>query len=581
VPSTRSSKTTQVDRRPSEGTTVQTVDVVVVGSGAAGLTAALTAALQGCSVTVIESTQYYGGTTAYSGGAIWIPCNPLMAAAGIADDLDDARMYMTSLAGDSVTDASREAYLRTGQEMVREFNKNTTWVRWRLLDYPDYRSEKPGSRRGGRSIEAEIIDGHELGPDLKNLRPLSPAMDLGPAAMTATDFVALNMYMRTWRGKKAIGRIAGRTVWSLLCRRKLLAIGQALVARLRLALRDMGVPILLRTRLTSLLTEGANVVGVWVTDPDGSSREIRARRGVILAAGGFSRNQQWRDKYLPSPSKVEWAMVPTEGQDGEAIAAGQAVGAHTALMHRAWGMPACVVKLGGSDAVLLGHIERSVPGAIVIDDDGHRYADETLPYEDFWKQMYEAGGGPSWLVFDQRAKNRYVMLRTPPPIPFPRAWLREGYVRRGSTLGALAKTMGVPEPTLMDTVASYNRAAADGKDTEFGRGETTFARFFGDPTLPHPNLAPLEHPPYYAVRLQPGELSTKGGLAVDEHGRVLDDDGPIPGLYAAGNTAAAPGVGDSYPGAGGTIGAAMVFGYLAGKHAAQFGALQQPDLTSR
>lgn len=549
-------------------------DVIVAGSGAAGMTAALTAALRGLSVVVLEKTGSYGGATAISGGALWIPDNFLMREAGLRDDLTAAASYMTALSGETASVATRNAYLTGGPRMLLEFQQKTKWMRWRMLGYPDYHPEIAGGLNRGRSVEALTVDGHELGPLLSDLRRPSQAMDLGPVTITADDFIHLNMFTRTREGRRTAGRVLARSVSGVLARKRLLSIGQALVARLRLALRDLSVEVLLSAPLDELLVDSGRVSGVRAQINGGPTR-LRARRGVVVTTGGFSRNQDMRDRYLPTPSPAEWSMAPEDGQSGDGILAATRAGAATDLMHRTWGMPTVRVPIKGLMETLLTQCERAMPGTLVVDQAGRRYMNESLPYEDSWKVMYERSADvpsvPSWLIFGHNAHRRYLLFGRPPVLPFPRAWLKSAALVKSVDVGALARAVEVDEAVLSATMGRYNAIAADGQDVDYNRGETEFARFFGDPTLSSPCLMPLSAP-FYAMKLFPGELSTKGGVRVDEHGRALREDGTvIRGLYAAGNAAGAPGVGDSYPGAGGTIGPAMVFGYLAAHHAAAQG----------
>jgi 3-oxosteroid 1-dehydrogenase len=566
------------------------LDVVVVGSGGGGLTAALTAALEGLRVVVVEKTPYYGGTTAVSGGGIWIPNNLHQVKAGTSDTPEKAGLFLRTILGDRVSAARQDTYLRCGPEMVAELHDRTRWVRFGHWSIPDYYPEVVGGSVEGRTLDPELVDGRELGDERARLRPPTPVMDTHGITVKAKEFTKLAMMGRTWEGRAMAGKVLLRFCASKLAGAKPLGAGQALIARLRLALRDLDVPVWVDTPLVELITdrsgETVRVTGVTV-EQDGRPMAIRTRLGVVLAAGGFSTSQVLREKYLPQPTDIRWTLVP-EGQDGDAITAGMAVGAATDLLDKVWGQATALLPLdkNAPPVPLLALMERLTPQAIVVNSAGERYTKESLPYAEFQEEMYQHNRDdavtiPSWLVFDQTAKNRYIFFRTMPRQPFPKRWLNEGYVLRADTIAALARRMEVPVDSLDATVARYNELARSGHDDDFGKGDSAFDRFYGDPTENHPNLAPLDRGPYYAVRMWPGDISTKGGLLTNEHAQVLSESGRvIPGLYATGNCAASV-MGEKYPGPGGTLGPAMVFGYVAAKHLAARATNEGDDEHSR
>ncbi|MEU2037047.1 3-oxosteroid 1-dehydrogenase [Nocardia niwae] len=544
-------------------------DVVVVGSGAAGMTAALTAAYRGLSVTVIEKSRSFGGSTARSGGGIWIPNNPVLQREGVPDSPELARTYLKAVVGDRVPEVKQRAFLDRGPEMMRYLGARSEY--WEFVydrGYSDYHPEFPGGLAQGRSIEPAPLDGRLLGGDLHKIN--QPTMS-GPKgiAFTVSDFHDLNMIARTWAGKRTAIKVGMQAVGNKLRGRLPLSLGKALAARLWLSLRDAGVPVWLNTPLTELITEADAVVGVRA-EHDGTPVVIKARRGVVLAAGGFEHNLPMREQYMSGPQSTEWTVGATENV-GEGIVAGQKAGAAVDLMGDAWWGPS-VRNPDGPPFFCLA--ERSQPGGIMVNHAGKRFVNESAPYVNVVHKMYEqeaAGVGhiPAYFIMDQRFRDRYLFLGNFPKRPLPQKYLDAGIIKQAETLADLAGQIGVPPAALSATVERFNRFALAGRDEDFRRGDSAYDRYYGDPTVrPNPCLAPLEQGPFYAVEMVPGDLGTKGGLVTDEHARVLDsDDRPIPGLYAAGNNSASV-MGNDYAGAGATIGPAMVFGYIAAGHIA-------------
>ncbi|MEV5828984.1 FAD-dependent oxidoreductase [Spirillospora sp. NPDC052242] len=544
-------------------------DVVVVGSGAGGLTAGLTARLRGLSAVVIEKTDRYGGSTALSGGAIWVPNNLYLEEAGQRDTPENARAYMDATVGERVPAARKDAYLARGPEMLRYLHDRTRWVRFVYTPgYSDYYPERPGGKPEGRSVEPCIVDGRRLGPEFARMRRAGlPTYGL---TMTSADFGKLNMVTRTWKGKRTAARVALRAVGALLTGRRLLSLGEALVARLRLALAEAGGELWLNSPFRDLVIEDGRVTGVRVRR-GGREVTVRARHGVILAAGGFSHAQDLREKYLPSPTTTDWTHA-AEGQTGDTLVAGLRAGAAVDLMEKVWGAPS-VPTPDGPPFFLVA--DRAVPAMVIVDGNGERYARESLPYHEFVDRMYEHGEPAmnSWMIIDARAKSRYIVVGLFPGQKFPRRWHETGAVKTAATPAALAAEIGVPAARLEATIERFNGFARAGRDADFGRGDSAYDNYYGDPTLPNPNLAPLEKGPFYAVRVVPGDIGTKGGLVTDADARVLREDGtPIAGLYATGNCSAAV-TGETYPGPGATIGPAMTFGYVA---ATRIAAAQNP-----
>ncbi|NKY28705.1 3-oxosteroid 1-dehydrogenase [Nocardia gamkensis] len=544
-------------------------DVVVVGSGAAGMTAALTAAYRGLSVTLIEKSRSFGGSTARSGGGIWIPNNPVLRREGVPDSPELARTYLKAVVGDRVPEAKQRAFLERGPEMMRYLGARSRY--WEFVydrGYSDYHPEFPGGLAQGRSIEPAPLDGRLLGGDLHKIN--QPTMS-GPKgiAFTVSDFHDLNMIARTWAGKRTAIRVGMQAVGNKLRGRLPLSLGKALAARLWLSLRDAGVPVWLNTPLTDLITEADAVVGVRA-EHDGTPVVIKARRGVVLAAGGFEHNLRMREQYMSGPQSTEWTVGATENV-GEGIVAGQKAGGAVDLMGDAWWGPS-VRNPDGPPFFCLA--ERSQPGGIMVNHAGERFVNESAPYVNVVHKMYEqeasgVGHIPAYFIMDQRFRDRYLFLGNFPKRPLPQKYADAGIIDQAETLAELAAKIGVPPAALTATVERFNRFARAGRDEDFRRGDSAYDRYYGDPTVrPNPCLAPIEQGPFYAVEMVPGDLGTKGGLVTDEHARVLDsDDRPIPGLYAAGNNSASV-MGNDYAGAGATIGPAMVFGYIAAGHLA-------------
>ena len=548
------------------------VDVVVVGAGAAGMSAALAAGRRGLDTILVEKSAYFGGSTARSGGGVWIPGNYALRAAGQVDDddLDKSLLYLDSIVGDSAPRANRETYLRRGPE-VMDFLRDNTPVRFRWVpQYADYHPEAPGGRAAGRSVEPVPLDARALGEELQRLHP---QYTKAPANMIVTqkDFRKISLGMRTLRGPATMALVLVRRILAMVLGRKMYAMGNAIAIGLRKGLIDAGVPVHYETELRDLLIEDGRVVGVRVLHgPDGTERFVRARRGVILGSGGFERNLEMREKYQPQPTSVEWT-TGSEFNTGGGILAGITAGAEVALMDDAWWGPTIPLPSGPWFCLA----ERNLPGSIIVNQAGRRFMNEALPYVEATHAIYagEASGVghvPSWMIIDQRYRNRYVFAGLMPRQPFPGRWFKTGTVKKAATVRALAEEIGVPPDALEETLARFNAFAGSGTDEDFHRGESAYDQYYSDPTVkPNPSLHAIDQAPFYAVKIVPGDLGTKGGLVTDDRARVLRPDGSvIPGLYAAGNTSAAV-MGHTYAGPGATIGPAIVFGYLAAEDLAK------------
>ncbi|MEI7518571.1 MAG: 3-oxosteroid 1-dehydrogenase [Mycobacteriaceae bacterium] len=556
--------------------TTEEYDVIVVGSGAAGMVAALTAAHQGLSAVVIEKAAHFGGSTARSGGGVWIPNNEILKRDGVTDTADAARTYLHTIIGDVVAPERIDTYLDRAPEMLSFVLQNTPLEMCWVPGYSDYYPETPGGRPGGRSIEPKPFDAKRLGPDMSGLEPAYGKVPLNVVVMQQ-DYVRLNQLKRHPRGVLRSLKVGIRSVWSNMRGKNLVGMGRALIAPLRIGLQDAGVPVLLNTALTDLYYEDGVVRGVYVRDMNepeiAEPRLIRVRRAVILGSGGFEHNEQMRVKYQRGPITTEWT-VGAAANTGDGIVAAEKLGAALELMEDAWWGP--TVPLEGAPWFALS--ERNSPGSIIVNMSGQRFMNESMPYVEACHQMYggQYGHGdgpgeniPAWLLFDQQYRNRFIFAGLQPGQRIPTKWLDSGVIVKASTLEELAQKTNLPIEGLRATIERFNGFARSGVDEDFHRGESAYDRYYGDPTnKPNPNLGEISHPPYYAAKMVPGDLGTKGGIRTDVHGRALrDDDSVIEGLYAAGNVSS-PVMGHTYPGPGGTIGPAMTFGYLAALHIA-------------
>lgn len=542
----------------------QEYDIVVVGSGAGGMTAALTAAHRGLSVVLIEKAAKFGGSTARSGGGVWVPNNEVLERDGVDDTPEAARDYLHAIIGDVVSKERIDTYLERGPEMLSFVLKNSPLKMQWVPGYSDYYPEAPGGRVGGRSVEPTPFDSTCLGPEVDNLEP-----DYGKAPLnvviTQADYRAINLLRRHPSGLARVMRVGMRWMGAKLTGKHLLGRGQALSAGLRAGLLDANVPVLLETPMTDFHVEDGRVVGVAVA---GSDSIIRAKLGVVLASGGFEHNAEMRKKYQRQPIGTEWT-VGAAANTGDGITAGQKLGAAVDLMDDAWWGPS--IPLTGGPWFCIA--ERTLPGGIMVNTAGKRFLNEAAPYVEAVHMMYggEYGIGegpgenvPTWMIIDQRYRDRYIFAGLTPKKRFPSRWLEAGVVVKADTVTELAEKTGMPVEQLTATVERFNGFARSGVDEDFRRGESGYDKYYGDKTnKPNPSLGVIDKPPYYAVKMVPGDLGTKGGLVTDADARVLREDGSvIDGLYAIGNSSA-PVMGHTYAGPGATIGPAMTFGYLA------------------
>ncbi|QQX87919.1 FAD-dependent oxidoreductase [Cupriavidus necator] len=547
-------------------------DVVVVGSGAGGMLAACRAADRGLSVVVLEKSSQYGGTSAVSGGGIWIPLNHHIAPAGGRDDYATALEYILACAGEHGDPQRVRAYLEQAPRMLQYLEQQAGVRYYTLPRYADYFQKVPGAMPGYRALDPMPFDGAQLREEFSRLRPPSPGTLVGGrVAVTSAEAHALLCRAPGWLGL-AVRQFARYWLdlgWRRKTRRdRRLTLGNSLVGGLRRAMMDRAIPLWLDTALQDLIVEDGTVRGVRAVQ-DGRVVEIRALRGVILAAGGFERNQAMREQYLPQPTQAAWSATPPNNT-GDGIRAAQAAGAGVALMSHVWGAP--TVHVQGEEKQRALFIERAMPGCLVVNGQGRRFVNEAAPYSEFVPAMYrdhEKTGSsvPAWMVFDATFRHKYPCGPILPGSVMPDRSIPAslaGILVRADSLAQLAQRIGVDAGGLADSVARMNRYAATGVDEEFGKGDNLFDTYYSDPAVqPNPCLAPIGKAPFYAVRLDAGDIGTKGGLVTDASARVLRDDGTaIAGLFAIGNTSASM-MGTSYPGAGSTLGPAMTFGFIA------------------
>ncbi len=549
-------------------------EVLVVGSGAAALTAAVAAAAQGAHTLIVEKSELFGGTSATSGGVIWIPATQQALSAGHADSPEEAFQYIRALTDANIPDARIWAFVRTGREMVAWLEANTL-VKMRAHPYADYHPEMPGGKPGWRSLEALPLHSSELGDDFARLRAPHPAVQfLGRVSWTLEETGALLFRIPGWWqvALRVFGNYFLDFPQRLQSRRdRRLTLGNALLGRLKLSANRFGAQLWLNSPLIELIREGGRVTGALI-ERDGRPMRIQARRGVVLAAGGFERNAQMRRQYLPRSHEPRWSGSQPNNT-GDAIRAAMQVGAATLNMDSAWWGTS--MSLPGEERARLMAFERALPGAIIVNANGERYMNEAASYHIAGQQMLACDSDsartiPSWMVFDAKYRASYPVGPVIPDFP---DWMQPASIAaaltRAQTLEELAQRTQLPPERLKATIARFNANARQGIDPDFKRGESAYDRYYGDPKVaPNPTLRALETPPYYAIRVYPGDIGTNGGLATNEHAQVLDEAGaPIPGLYAAGNMAATV-MGHSYPAAGATLGPGMTFGYIAGRHAA-------------
>jgi len=545
------------------------VDVLVVGSGT-GMAAALAAHEQGLNVLVVEKTEYVGGSTALSGGGIWLPANDVLKRGGSLDTVSQGLKYTESVVGDTSPEDRWTSVIEHGPDTIAMLERTTDLSFMWSRGYSDYHPENPGGHAVGRTIEANPFDAASLGEERGNLRPTGLEAPV-PMPITSADYRWMNLVAK--KPTKGIPKIAQRVIQGIggkVIGREYIAGGEALAAGLFGGLIKAGIPVWTEAALDELIVDGDRVVGAKITQA-GKTVTVGARRGVIMATGGFDHDMEWRHEY--QIKGIENWSLGNPGNTGDGIKAAQSIGADIALMDQAWWFPAKAPLPGEKPSVLLA--ERSLPGSFIINQDGQRFINEASDYMTFGQtlQRKEREGNPvkkMWIIFDQEYRNSYVFAAGLfPRMPIPQEWFDGGIAFKGNSPTELATAMGIPERDFAQTLAKFNRMAAAGIDSDFNRGGSAYDRYYGDPTVtPNPNLRPLVGKPLYAVEVVLSDLGTCGGIKADARGRALNPAGDvIDGLYAIGNTAGNA-FGETYPGAGATIGQGLTLGYVAALDAA-------------
>lgn len=556
-------------------------DVIVVGSGAAGATAALRSAHLGLSVLIIEKAHKYGGTSATSGGVLWIPNHGLTAN---GDSREQGLKYLNSLVSRPIQEDRLEAFVDEGPKLVGFLQ--SLGIVLQQAQWPDYYPAQPCAR-SDRSLICPTFDGRELGDNFTLMREQYTRFKLlRRYSMDLPEFFALSARAPGWR------RVLFKILWRYWCDRgtrrltrrdRRFTSGAALMGQIYKRIFDRDIEVRLETKLTDLILSDGVVCGVKVSNY-GRTYEIRARHGVIIAAGGFEWNQELRDRYLQIPGLTRHSSSPEDANRGEALLAGLRLGAATEHTEACWWIPTMHMPTptaSNFDEIHQAAFDVGRPHSVCVNRKGVRFVDEASGYDDFGKAMVEdqlktGSNCPCWLVFDANFRQKFTAggimpAAIMPDRRIPVDWW-DHYLFKAGSLAELAEKIAVPADALAGTVANINAYARAGEDPEFGRGGNAYDRFFGDPSVkPNPSLAPIDKAPFYAVPINLGDLGTKGGLKADARARVVRPDGrPIPNLYAAGNSSGSP-FGNCYPGAGGTLGPAMTFGYVAANEIAAKG----------
>lgn len=548
------------------------VDLLVIGAGAAGMTAALVASLEGLDVLLCEKSDQVGGTAATSAGTLWIPGNTQSKRAGFDDSAEKADLYLDALAGEGANRALREAYLATGPQAIDYLEARTDVTFMACGPHPDYRSNMPGAAYAGRAIIPQPFDGRLLGRDFRRVRPPIPEfMVAGGMMVGKADIPPLLGRFKSVKNFLYAAKLFARYCMDRLRypRGTRIMMGNALVGRLYYSLRKRNVPVAFGAALDELTGSTDGVTGARLT-VDGATIAIKARKGVVLATGGYAHNARFRETFMPQP--VPPHSMSFAGNRGDGLTAAEKIGAKFSPEQCTSGLwtPASVTPRADGSKGLFPHLvlDRAKPGLIAVNAAGRRFVNEAASYHDFVLAMFEthalAAAIPAWLVCDAPFLKKYGLGIVYPGHRNPQKFVDNGYLVRADTLDQLARRIGVDPQGLADTVARHNTFADTGIDADFGKGETDLNRFNGDPAhKPNPCIGRLGAPPFYALAVWPADIAVSTGLATDADARVIATDGAvIPGLYACGNDQASVMAG-SYPGPGTTLGPAVVFAYRA------------------
>src|SRR6476620_4575212 len=554
-------------------------DVLVAGSGCSGMSAAITARARGLDVLIVEKEPRFGGTTARSGGWLWIPGTSLAKAYGIEEAPEQARTYLRHEAGNNFDAARCEAFLRAGPEAVDFFTTRTALRFDMPLVFPDYHAEAPGGAQGGRSMVTRPFDGRELGDQIETLgMPLPELTVFGMMLGSGKEIIHFMRATKSLTSAVYVARRLSRHLMDVLRygRGMTLTNGNALAGRLAKSAQDLKIPMWLSAPMRELTVENGTVTGAIVAR-EGRDLRVRARQGVVLACGGFPHDVERRRKMFPhAPTGNEHYSPAPTGNTGDGLRLAESAGGHVEDRlpnASAWVPVSLTTRKDGSKGVMPHFIDRAKPGVIAVMRDGRRFANEGNSYPDFVQAMIKAAKPgeeiTAHLVCDHQTLRKYG-LGCVPPFPMPLGHhLKTGYLKRGNTLAELADRTGIDPRGLEATIAESNAPAAEGRDPSFGKASRAYNRYQGDALHgPNPCIAPIKDGPFYAIKMVVGDLGTYAGIKTDEHARALDEHGqPIAGLYAAGNDMASI-MGGNYPGAGITLGPALTFGYIAGKHIA-------------
>jgi 3-oxosteroid 1-dehydrogenase len=547
----------------------KTVDLLIAGSGGGGMVAALAALDSGIEPLIVEKQALVGGATGMSGGMVWLPNNPLMRAEGIPDSHEDGLAYFDDVVGDIGAASSperREMFLSAGYEMIDFLTRKGVRL-VRCPGYSDYYPNHKGGNTAGRSVEGVPYDAAALGDWSDKVQTMDKNWNRGFVVKT-NELRSVQYFNRSPRAFAVAMKVFARTWAARLRRRKMLTNGASIIGQVLRVLIDLRgePPVWTNTAMDDLIVEDGRVVGARVRR-DGTSLHIQARKGVLLAAGGFSRNAEMRRRYSGGqPNEAKWSLS-NAGDTGEVLQTAMRLGAKTDMLDEAWWLPSVFVAHPRARAI--GQA-RQRPGAIYVDGTGRRFCNESNSYVEVGKAMYANKAVPCWQIFDEGYVGRYVSSANPlQKRRLPQDVIETGAIVRGNTLADLAHQIDVPAEALEQTVGRFNEYAAKGLDPDFGRGQSAYNDCLGDPGYkPNAALGPIDRAPYYAARVFPADVGTCGGVITNEHAQVInEDDQVIDGLYATGNITATV-MGRNYLGAGGSIANTMVFGYVAARHAA-------------